>query len=545
MKHIYLLSFLLLVFGLSAQDNQQYKFRVYLKDKGDAGYSVDEPEKFLSPRAIERKREQKVLVDETDFPLSTDYFTQVSQSGAKVVSHSKWFKTIVVQLKDSTQIENIARLPFVDTVRYVWRGVEKPAGGTVRPRLVSVDCNDKEKSETAFGLTAEQFMLHNAKSMYLSGFTGKGIDIAVIDAGFTNVDVIPYFGVNNIVESKSFIPGGSIYSDSDHGTKVFSTISAIVPYKIMGSAPSANFYLLQSEDASTEFPVEEDYWVRAVEYADSIGVDIINSSLGYSSFDDQLLSYTHDILDGKSSLMSMAADKAFKKGMVVVTSAGNEGSKAWQKISVPGDARFVLTVGAVGVDSLIASFSSKGNTADNRLKPDLVSVGKSAVTIGKDGSIDYTNGTSFSSPFLTGLVASLWSANPGMDRVELLKIVTESGDRFHQPDSIYGHGIPDFGIALRRVLSRLETYDESLTEENFSISRNGADSFSISILQTRFPLKACRVSLLDESGNLVSRHEFESESISVDVASDVLRDNQYIHFLFHFPDTQKTIRFKL
>ncbi|MDO5523482.1 MAG: hypothetical protein Q4G48_05490, partial [Bacteroidia bacterium] len=263
MKLLHIALLLLFSVSLSAQNaQQQYKFRVYLKDKGNTEFSVSEPEKFLTKQAIERKKTQQAAIDETDFPISPDYFAQIAQAGGRPVTHSKWFSTITVQVKDSAGIDEILQLPFVESARYVWRGIERPHRNPVRPRLGLPDCLEDTGLENYFGLTQEQFSIHNANSMALSGFTGKGITVAVIDAGFTNVDVIPQFGNANIAGFKSFVPEGEIFASSDHGTKVFSTMAVNLPNVMMGSAPAAMYHLLRSEDVLSEFPVEEDYWVR-------------------------------------------------------------------------------------------------------------------------------------------------------------------------------------------------------------------------------------------------------------------------------------------
>ena len=539
---------LLLLFSISAfaqNDQQQYKFRVYLKDKGKTEFSASNPEKFLTKQAIERKNRQQVTIDETDFPISANYFNLITNAGGKPVSHSKWFKTIVVQLKDSAQINDIVKLSFVDSAKYIWRGMERNFSNPVRPRLGLLDCLEERGLENHFGLTEEQFALHNAQSMSLSGFTGKGINVAVIDAGFTNADVIPQFGKINIVGFKSFVPEGDIFASSDHGTKVFSTMAVNIPNVMIGSAPAAMYHLLRSEDMRSEFPVEEDYWVRAIEYADSIGIDLVNTSLGYTAFDDKSLNYKYEDLDGKTSFMSLAADKAYEKGMILVTSAGNEGNKPWQKISAPADAKNALTVGAIGTDSVIASFSSKGFTADNRLKPDIVSVGRGTITIGYNGLFDFTNGTSLSSPFVAGLVASLWSINPEMNRSEVLDIVKRSSDRYNRPDSVYGYGIPDFGKAMKEVLGKLKVNEKSVTEKYFSITSPARDNYLITLTEPDFSLDAYEISLLDESGNLISKHEFEKNTLSISVTSETRKTNKFVHFVFKSPYTQKTVRFKL
>lgn len=546
MKHPVLALFLLITFSLSAQsESQQYKFRVYLKDKGQTQLSVSNPEKFLSRKSIERKKNQKVAIDSSDLPISPDYFKSISQSGANVVSYSKWFKTIVVQLKDSAQINDILNLSFVDSAKYVWRGRERNSRIIARPRLGFFDCMEDKGWESYFGITDKQFAMHNAKNMALSGFTGKGIDVAVIDAGFTNADVIPQFGGINIVGFRNFVLGGDIFASSDHGTKVFSTMAVNLPNVMMGSAPHAMYHLLRSEDVVSEFPVEEDYWVRAVEYADSIGIDVINTSLGYSNFDDKSLNYKHDDLTGKKSIMSLAADKAFDKGMLLVISAGNEGNKPWQKTTPPADAKNILSVGAAATDSTIASFSSRGMTADGRIKPEIVSVGRNTITIGQNGLIGSTNGTSLSAPFLAGLVASLWSVNPQIDRKELMDIIKKSADRYEKPDSVYGYGIPDFGKALTTVLGKLKVQEKSVIEEFFSVSHPEKNNFLITLTEPDFTLEAYQVNLLGESGNLISTHAFEKNALNIPISAEARKQNKFIHLVFKSPYTQKTLRFKL
>ncbi len=444
----------------TVHDKQFYKFRLYLKDKGYNEYTLDNPLQYLTHKSIERKRIQEVEIDETDFPISKDYFNLIESAGGKVVSHSKWFNTIVVRLVDSLKINDITSLSFVDSVQYVWKGNIGANSKRLRPRVSqNISLFEEQPADSVFGYSFSQFKLHNANILHTTGYRGKGIEIGVIDAGFTNFDVIPAFGTVDLLGYNDFVPEGDIFSSSDHGTKVLSAMSVDIPGLMVGSAPDASYYLLRSEDIVSEFPVEEDYWVRAIEYADSIGLDLINTSLGYNMFDDENLNYTHKDLNGKTSLMSRAADMAYEKGMLLVVSAGNEGNKQWQKSTPPGDAKNAITVGAVGTDSVIASFSSHGVLADGRIKPDLVSVGRQTLTISEDGTIGRTNGTSLSSPFLTGLIASLWSVNPELHRSKIKEIIINSADRFESPDSVYGYGIPDFQKAFIEVLKTVKISD--------------------------------------------------------------------------------------
>lgn len=530
---------------VSAQEPLQYRFRVYLKDKGAIDYSINQPEKFLTKTAIERKQRQNAKIDESDFPISSDYFTQLEKAGGQIVSFSKWFSTIVVQLKDSAQITNIQNLSFVDSAKYVWRGKENKNYNAVRPRLGSKICLESNKSESYFGITEKQFAMHNAKNMLQNGFGGKGINIAVIDAGFTNVDVIPHF--NMVAGYKNFVPWGEVFATSDHGTSVYSTMALNLPTVIMGSAPDAKYWLLRSEDVSSEFPVEEDYWVRAVEYADSIGIDVVTTSLGYTSFDDKNLNYEHSHLDGKTSFMTLASDVAFEKGMLLVTSAGNEGNKKWKKISPPADAKYTITVGAVASDSTIAPFSSMGFTADKRVKPDVVSVGFRTYTIGQNGLIRTANGTSFSTPFFAGLIASLWSINPDLPRSQVVDIVKTSADRYATPDSVFGYGIPDFGKAVPKMLATLKPVNKKFTIKSWSIESSASgNAYQITLTEPNFNLTSYSIVMMDENGNLLHQYQFNEEnSVQLPLPPEVKQNNRFIHFAINEPFMQKTIRIKL
>lgn len=547
LKFLLALSLLSFSIVINAQEQIHYKFRIYLKDKGETNYSVDKPSEFLSREAIERKNRQKAVIDTSDFPISPDYFNLVEKAGGKVVSYSKWFKTLVVDVPDSIRIEQIALLPFVDSVKYVWRGTEKKLTDLARPRLRNDNPEKKVPLNNFLGATQLQFTLHNAEEMVRAGFQGKGMRVGVIDAGFTNFDVIPLFEKIRFRGARNFVPTDDIFHSSDHGTRVLSTMAVNQPNLMMGSAPEASYWLLRSEDAKTEFPVEEDYWVRAVEYADSIGLDIINTSLGYSTFDDPTLNYSHIDLTGKKSIMSLAADKAFEKGMLLVASAGNAGNKKWRKTTPPGDAKNMLTVGAVGVDSLIAPFSSRGYLPDGRIKPDVVSVGFATITIGQNGTIGRANGTSFSSPFLTGLISSLWSINPDLHRSEVIRIVKESADRYHAPDTVYGSGIPDFEKAVAEILKTLPTTNMPISEKSWRIaSSSDGNAYIVSLQEPPFTLDSYSISLLDEKGKVVEQLSFEEEaSLQIPISPELKKENRFFHLVINEPFIQKTFRIEL
>ena len=526
----------------------EYRFRVYLKDKGsDMEYSVVNPQSFLSKRAIERKRKEQVDIDSTDYPVSKNYLQIIANAGGKIVSKSKWFNTCVVQLKDSLQIEAVRLLPFVDSVKYVWRGNDKGSSHLMRPRLEPSFCEDSVSEKDFFGISREQFALHKAEPMIKAGFRGKGIEIAVIDAGFTNVDVIPYFAKYNLLGYKDFVPNGYIFSTNDHGTKVLSTMAVNQPNLMIGSAPEASYWLLRSEDSQSEFPVEEDFWVEAIEFADSVGVDIVNTSLGYSDFDDKSLNYRYEEMNGYTSLMTRAADKAFEKGILLVCSAGNEGNKPWGKITVPSDAFHALTVGAVLNDSTIAKFSSLGPTADGRIKPDLVSAGVGVATINQNGVVGWSNGTSFSSPYLAGLIASLWSINPRLTRTEILHAVKESADRYNRPDTVFGYGIPDFSKAMQTVLQSIRPAEELSADDVFSVSMDHSKNYiSVQLLDREFPPNIYGVRLLSENGMILYENKLdENYRLNFRLNGSLKKQNQYLYIVIDSPLELRVARLKI
>ena len=522
-----------------------FKFRLYLKDKQTVDFTNIEPLTILSQKSIDRRKQQGVDIDSTDYPVSSTYKQAIQELGGEIVAESKWFNTLVVQCTDSAQIKDFEGLSFIDSVQFVWRGYPVKRIEQMRPRLNEINCSSDTLHDSWFGISASQFELHNAHYMLNAGFRGKGIDIGVIDAGFTNIDVIPSFLHSFISGYKNFVPDGDMFLSIDHGTRVASTMAINLPHKVMGSAPQASYYLLRSEDEKSEFPVEEDYWVAAIEYADSVGVKLVNTSLGYNYFDDSALDYTHKELTGKRSLISRAADLAFDKGMLIVGSAGNEGNKPWGKITMPGDSEKMLTIGAISLDSTIVQFSSRGPTADGRVKPDLVSVGNKTITIGERGSVEMTNGTSFSSPFLAGLIGSLWSVNPQMNRNQLIDIVRHSAHQFHNPDSIFGYGIPDFGVAYRDVLKSLKQESDSVTTNLMNIRKTDNNFLVIALNEPEYQPHSYSLHILDENGNTLLTEHFGSSDVVFELTKQVKEENAELFIMTQSPFEQLTIRFKI
>lgn len=421
------------------------KYRITLKDKEATTYSLRRPEKFLSKKAIERRKRQRLAIDSTDLPVCKKYVDEIRKTGVHILVKGKWDNFVTVSCNDTTLIDKIAALPFVRSTERVWKSSQQKKA-TRRDTLI----NKPARSENLYGPAFRQIEMSRANKLHEAGFKGNGMTIAVIDAGFHNVDTIEAMKNIRVLGTKDFVnPQADIFAESNHGMAVLSCMGMNQPNVMIGTAPEASYWLLRSEDEYSENLVEQDYWAAALEFADSVGVDVVNTSLGYYTFDDPTKNYRYRDLDGHFALMSRQAAKAADKGMIVVCSAGNSGSGSWKKITPPGDAENVLTVGAIDKRGTLAPFSSIGNTADKRVKPDVVAVGLAADVMGTDGNLRRANGTSFASPIMCGMVACLWQACPELTAKEVIELVRQSGDRADFPDNIYGYGIPDMWKAYQ------------------------------------------------------------------------------------------------
>ena len=440
-KLLFLLLFTLAAVGASARQDT-LKYRISLKDKAATTYSLKHPEAFLSEKAIARRYKQRLPIDSTDLPVCRKYVDEIRRQGVNIVVTGKWENFVTISCNDSTLIDRIAALPFVRATEKVWMAPEgAKMMSTERDSLIN---RPSVHPDSVYGFAIDQIQMSNGDKLHREGFRGQGMTIAVIDAGFHNADRIATMQNIRILGIKDFVnPKADIFAESSHGMMVLSCIGMNRPGIMTGTAPEASFWLLRSEDEYSEHLVEQDYWAAAVEFADSVGADVLNTSLGYYTFDDKSKDYKFRDLDGHHALMSRQASRIADKGMVLVCSAGNSGMGAWKKITPPGDAENVLTVGAINKDGVLAPFSSIGNTADNRIKPDIVAVGQGTDVMRTDGNQGKANGTSFSSPVMCGMVACLWQACPDLTAKEVIELVRRSGDRADYPDNIYGYGIPD------------------------------------------------------------------------------------------------------
>jgi len=448
MKKITLLLGLLIATSAVFSQDFNYQFRLSLTDKGKTSYSVDKPEEFLSSKALERRQRQGIAIDETDLPISQEYIKAVEDVGGVVIAKSKWLKSITVHCTDSMMVDKLKELPFVSDVLFVWKG--KKQGPLTPDTIPSYPTKEEVVFGKYYGKGEVNIKLNNGQYLHEAGYKGEGMDIAVLDGGFNHFPKIEMLDNVNVKGAKGFIYDfENMYDNAGgHGLNVLSCIATNKPMQFVGTAPGANFWLFSTEDTRSEFPVEEDYWATAIEYADSVGVDVVNTSLGYNNFDKPAKSYTHADINGKTAHITRAADKAADKGMLLVISAGNSGNSEWRKITPPSDAFNVLTMGAVMSDSVVAPFSSRGMTADLRVKPDVMALGVSATVVNDRGIVGKSSGTSFSSPIMCGMVTCLWQAFPTLTNKEILQVVRQSADKYEEYNEDYGYGIPDMKKAM-------------------------------------------------------------------------------------------------
>lgn len=421
-----------------------YQYRVFLTDKEGSPFTLKHPEQFLSQRSLDRRSRQGIALDETDLPVSPKYLTALTKMGLKVMGKSKWHNTVWVQ---STTDDVADRLKDVKFVKKVVRVYAASDSFLPFPRTALKDSLRPDSfSQGRYGQGYDQIAQLNGIPLHEAGFRGQGKLIAIMDGGFRNADRIKVLRRVRVVATADFAPRRirSIYDDTHHGTMVLSCIATNSPDTMIGTAPDADFVLIRTEEGSSETHAEHDSWTAGAEFADSIGADIINASLGYHKFDGDSTSFRYRDLDGKTAFVSQTASMLASKGIILTNSAGNEGEEVWHKIGVPADAIDILAVGALNRKGINTIFSSVGPSQDGRVKPDVCAMGGRTTVINGSGSMTRANGTSFAAPVMCGMVASLWSALPNLTAKQIMSLVRRSADRYDYPDNVFGYGIPNF-----------------------------------------------------------------------------------------------------
>jgi serine protease AprX len=496
----YLLYILLFTFGISAAQEDAW---VYFTDKPQASFYLSNPLQMLSQRALERRAAQGIALDNKDVPLHQPYINEVSAApGITVMAHSKWLNSLHIR-GNVASITALTALPFVEHVDFANKLLTTQSRSAQAQQTIAVNKSLETAANFAYGNSNTQIQMLNGHLLHQQEYTGAGKIIAVLDSGFPGVNTTQPF--QRLITNNRILGGYNFVAQSDnfytghfHGTYVLSTMGGYTESQLVGTAPDASYYLFVTEDAGSENPVEESYWVEAAEKADSLGVDVINTSLGYFTYDNPNYSYTYNDMDGETAFITRGSNIAFSRGMICVTSAGNSGSTANPHITVPGDAFNTLTIGAVNTEEVISGFSSVGPSFDGRVKPDVVAQGVNSVVAIPNGTITTANGTSFSGPITAGLVACLWQALPQKTNLEIIQLVRQSADRFANPNAQYGYGVPDFGVALQNGLDT-----EELIKQDFALYPNPAND----VINIALPDKSetALISIFNSLGQLVMK----------------------------------------
>lgn len=504
--------FILLITGFTQAQN---RYMVFFNDKVGTPHDINSPETFLSSRAIDRRANQSIAIVEEDLPVVPSYIESVRNASptVKVLYRTKWMNGVLVECTTG-DVTTLQALPKVSAVEYVAPGPRPTPSGRIR--------SSKKFKEATEGnaATDTQLSMIGIDVMHEEGYHGEGILMAIMDAGFPGADTISYFkhvfneGRFDAATSYDFVSGGSnVFRHNNHGTHVWSTIAAFKT-DFTGGAYKANYILFVTEHAPTEYRVEEYNWLFAAEKADSAGVDVITTSLGYTTFDDPSMNNDPSELDGQTTVITRAAEMAASKGIAVVASAGNAGQGSPTTIGAPSDGENVLAIGAVTTAGTITSFSSIGPSADGRIKPDVVALGAPVAVIGTNGAISSSTGTSFSAPLTASLVAGVWQKLPDLSAKELFNTIRNSASRASSPNNRLGYGIPNF----MSVITATET---EMSGDWFVVFPNPTTNQVRVEFKSNVSLEQMKFDILDSKGssNSVDVVSLSEKQLLIDISS--------------------------
>lgn len=510
--HFFLVVFLL----ISSETKSQEYYWVAFSNKNTKEFSINNPSAYLSERAIERRLKQNIPIDSLDLPVNKTYIKEVVKLGAELVHSSKWLNGVTVKTQTDSFAIKVQELPFVKTVQLSKPNLSNKSAinkfyDPTLPKYEPIDTS-------AYGSSVYQTGILNGQFLHSQNYRGQGLVIAVIDGGFLNADKYEAFDslwINNqILGTKDFVDQKSdFFTTNYHGMSVLSCVGGNVPGKLVGTAPKADFWLLRSEDVESEYIIEEDNWVAAAEFADSVGADVINSSLGYTVFDAPEMNHTYADLDGKTTRVTRGANIAASRGMLVFSSAGNEGNDSWKYIVAPSDGDLVIGVGAVNRDRQPAPFTSYGPASDSDIKPNVAAVGWYTYLQRSNGELGYSSGTSFSSPVMAGMTACLWQANPQASAGQVKQALEQSAHLFNNPDSLLGYGIPDMKIADQILKTSLVQQFE--TQNNWLVYPNPVNDVLFIQNQENRIDDDVRVSMINTDGKLIKRWRFSGNKIVI------------------------------
>lgn len=469
-----------------AQSGYIVKFR----DKATSPYSLSAPAAYLSAKSIQRRTKYSIALDSTDLPVTPRYLDSLRLAGnVTILNASKWLNQVSIRTTDAAALAKINGFPFVLTVSQT---APRPSGSHAQPGPGEAPhetllpgaskTNDITADYFDYGFSSSQVNLHNGSFLHNIGLRGQTMVMGILDAGFKNYLSVKAFDSarsnGQVLGVYDFVAlDNSVNEDDSHGMECFSIIAANIPGQFVGTAPKASFYLFRSEDKGPEYPAEEHNWVCAAERLDSLGGDMISTSVGYNIFDAQYSAFNHSYSDmnGNITMAARGADLAAKKGILVVTSAGNEGTSTWHYISTPADADSALVVGAVNNSGIVAPFSSYGPSFDGQIKPDVASMGVSTIIQLASDNIGTGSGTSYAAPNMAGLTACLWQGFPEFNNMKIINAIRASGNQAATPDARTGYGIPDMKKALMLLLKDYAVSSATLSNCRTTVSWTSKD----------------------------------------------------------------------
>ncbi len=493
----------------------------------------------LSQKSIDNRNKKNIPFDFYDISVCEDYINEIKKYGVNVRFISRWLNAISVEVDSELVLENIGVLDFVNKIEPLKKNSRKKIKENDFPE--NLNSGFSKRKSSIYGPSINQIEMIGGLQLHENGYFGDDINVAIFDAGFTGVDILPIFNNlwdnNKIIFTRDFINNNkNVFDYSQHGTMVLSVMGGYMVDSLIGTSPMANYLLFRTEDSESETMVEEDYWAAAAELADSIGVDIINSSLGYTiMYDDTINSHTYSDMDGNTTIITKAADRAASRGILVVNSAGNSGLSSWYHIGAPADGDSVLAIGAVDYLGNIASFSSRGPSFDGRIKPNVCAKGVSVVVADQDSTIRYANGTSFSAPIISGLSACLWQAissnNIELSNMDIINLIQESSSLFSNPNDSLGYGIPNFYLSYLN-----SSIDSSNYENQINIFPNPFDY--LFYLKGSFE-ENTEINFYDLNGKLVySKYVSQTSELIVIDEFDMFRAGIY---LFNYKDYNQIV----
>lgn len=515
MKKNYLLFIFMACLVFTETARAQSSFNTYFiqfRNKANSPFSLSKPNEYLSQKAIDRRIRTGLGFDSLDIPVNSSYIQEVLQLGnSSLLLKSKWFNSITVEIVDTSIAETWKQQVEALACVYQVKSLPSVPLEKISPRK-GIQSIEGAIANEFYGPSFRQTEMLNGHKLHDLGLNGEGMDIAVFDGGFLFANILPalshLFEEGRVIETHDFLHHNSpeVFDAAMHGTMVLSHMAGIMKDSLFGTAVNANYYLFQTEDVSREVRLEEDTWIQAAEWADSIGIDVINSSLGYSLFDEDYMNYSTSDMNGTVARISQAAEICALKGTLVVNSAGNSGDDPWHVITAPSDAAHVLCIGAVDADGVHASFSGYHPPGLSDVKPNIVAMGKQTVFAASDGTIATGNGTSFSSPIIAGMAATLWQAFPTATNMDIFNSIEQSANLYLSPNDSMGYGIPDFWKAFVSLSNQI--YQQP-NEHSVLVFPQPSDGMFEIRVEGNFPDTNNYHQLYDSSGRSIKYYKWE------------------------------------